>query len=52
MIEGISVLPGDACGISTFKATSAKIYCFYTDCSPLIDEFWTVLCNTGLVGTA
>jgi len=38
--------------ISTFKATSAKIYCFYTDCSLLIDEFWTVLCNTGLVGTA
>jgi len=38
--------------ISTFKATSAKIYCFYRDFSPLLDEFWTVLCNSGLVRTA
>jgi len=38
--------------ISAFKVTSAKIYCFYTDFSPLIDEFWTVLCNSGLVRTA
>jgi len=38
--------------ISVFKVTSAKIYCFYTDFSPLIDEFWTVLCGSGLVGMA
>jgi len=38
--------------ISTFKASSANIYCFYTDSSPLIDEFWTVLCDSGLVRTA
>ena len=37
--------------ISAFKVTSAKIYSFYTHFSPLIDEFWAVLCNSGLVRT-
>jgi len=32
-----------------FKVTSEEFYSFYTDSSPLIDEFWTILCDSGLV---
>jgi len=38
--------------IFAYKATSTKVYCFYTDFSPLIDEIWDVLCNSGLDRTA
>jgi len=38
--------------ISAFKVTSDNFYCFYIDFSPLIHEFWTVLCDSGLVRTA
>jgi len=38
--------------ISAFKVSSAIIYCFFIDISPLIDEVLTILCDSGLVRTA
>jgi len=38
--------------ISMFLLTSTNTYYFYSDYSPLIDGFWTVLCDSGLVKNA